>query len=178
MTVAPSVFVSRLAAAFLMAATFASSARAQTTVPNLTGTWVGTLVNEPAKAGAPTIDVTIEIGPMLTADNTCSPWKTTYREKGDIRQVKDYKLCRGAGPDDLTTDEGGGVKLTARWIGGVLVQPFKYDSLLLVVQTRLRGDILEEEIFTIDDLPAVPNGVQPLKPRSIQRLTLRRVTAR
>ncbi|MEI6243886.1 MAG: hypothetical protein WCQ64_02470, partial [Acidobacteriota bacterium] len=77
----------------------------------------------------------------------------------------------------LYTDEGGGVKLTTRWIGGVLVSPFRVDNLLLVVETRLRGDVLEEEIFTIDDQPQV-KGVQPLKPRSIQRLTLRRVTAR
>ena len=151
----------------------AAQASAQTTPPNLTGTWTGTLVNEPARASASRVDVMLEIGPMLTADNTCSAWKTTYSESGVVRQVKDYKLCRGSGPDDLYTDEGGGVRLTARWIGDVLVSPFRVDKVLLVAETRLRGDVLEEEILTIDDQPA-DKGIQPLKPRSIQRLTLRR----
>ena len=163
--------------AFALFAVLAVPAAGQTTPPNLAGVWQGTLVNEPVKANAPKIDVTIEIGPMVTADNACTPWKTTYSESGVVRQVKDYKLCRGTGPDDLWMDEGGGVKLTARWIGDVLVSPFRVDNLLLVVETRLRGDVLEEEIFTIDDRPS-GTGIQPLKPRSIQRLTLRRATAR
>jgi len=79
----------------------AAQASAQTTPPNLTGTWTGTLVNEPARANASRVDVMLEIGP------------------------------------------------------------------------RLRGDVLEEEMLTIDDQPA-DKGIQPLKPRSIQRLTLRR----
>jgi hypothetical protein len=146
---------------------------AQATPPNLTGKWTGTLINLPLRSGAPKIDVTIEIGPMLAADHTCAPWKTTYSEGGVVKQVKDYQFCRGTGPDDLYTDEGGGVKLAARWVGDVLVSPFKVDNLLLIVETRLRGDVLEEEIFTIDDQPAI-KGILPLKARSIQRLTLRR----
>ena len=146
---------------------------AQSGPPNLTGTWKGTLINLPEKPTAPRIDVTLEIGPMPATDHACSPWKTTYSEGGVVRQVKDYQFCRGTGPDDLYTDEGGGVKLSARWIGDVLVSPFTVDNLLLVVHTRLRGEVLEEEIITIDDQPAV-KGIQPLKPRSIQRLTLRR----
>lgn len=164
-------------AALLVAVALSTPVAVQSTPPDLTGLWKGTLVNEPARSGAPKIDVTLEVGPMPTSDHTCSPWKTTYSEAGVVRQVKDYQFCRGVGPDDLYTDEGGGVKLTARWIGGVLVSPFKVDKLLLIVETRLLGDTLVEEIFTIDDQPAI-TGVLPLKPRSIQRLTLTRVPAR
>lgn len=145
-----------------------------TAIPDWSGTWRGALVNFPQRPGAPTVEVTMEIGPFPTADNTCTPWKTTYSEGGAVKAVKDYKLCRGTGPDDLFIDEGDGVKLTARLIGDVLVAPFKYDNLLLISQTRLRGDTLEEEILTVDDQPAI-KGVVALRPRTIQRLTLRRI---
>lgn len=143
-------------------------------LPDWSGTWRGTLVNYPQRPGAPVVEVTMEIGPFPAADNTCTPWKTTYAEGGTVKGVKDYKLCRGTGPDDLFIDEGDGVKLTARLIGDVLVSPFKYDNILLISQTRLRGDTLEEEILTADDQPAV-KGVVALRPRAIQRLTLKRV---
>lgn len=145
--------------------------------PNFSGVWRGTLVNEPRRANAPVVDVTLEMGPMPVSDNTCTTWKTTYSEAGAVRQVKDYKLCRGAGADDWYVDEGDGVKLTARWLGDVLVSPFRVDNLLLVVHTRLTGDMLVEEIITVDDQPKA-SGVQPLRPRSIQRLTLSRVPPR
>jgi len=143
------------------------------TPPSLTGTWKGTLINLPLKPEAPRIDVTMEIGRMPAADHECTPWKTTYSEAGVVKQVKDYHLCRGVRADDLVIDEGGGVQLTVRWIGDVLVSPFKYGKVLLVTETRVRGDVLEEEIFTVDDQPAT-EGVVSLTPRSIQRLTLRR----
>lgn len=158
--------------AALLAAMSTVTATAQV-APSLTGTWTGTLVNLPLKPDAPRIDVTMDIGPMPTADHACTPWKTTYREAGVIKQIKDYQLCRGAGANDLVIDEGGGVKLAARWIGDVLVSPFKYGKLLLVTETRVRGDVLEEEILTVDDQPAT-EGIVPLTPRSLQRLTLRR----
>lgn len=112
---------------------------------------------------------------MPTTDHTCTMWKTTYSEGGVVKQVKDYTFCRGAGPDDLYTDEGGGVRLPARWIGDVLVTPFKVGQVLLVVQTRLRGNVLDEEILTVDDQPAT-TGVVPLTPRTIQRLTFTRTS--
>jgi len=69
--------------------------------------------------------------------------------------------------------EGDGVKLTARWMGDVLVTPFKVDDYVLVSSVRLRGDILEHETLTIDDQPSI-KGVLPLIPRGIQRLVLKR----
>ena len=71
-------------------------------------------------------------------------------------------------------DEGDGVKLTARWIGDALVSPFKYASTLLVSSTRLRGDVLEEEILTVEDKPAA-TGVVLLTPRTTQRMTVTRI---
>jgi hypothetical protein len=39
---------------------------------------------------------------------------------------------------------------------------------------RLRGEVLEEEILTVDDKPAT-TGVQPMQAKGIQKLELRRV---
>ncbi len=142
-------------------------------VPDWEGTWEGTLVNLPLRPNAPPVDVKMELGAFPVADDTCSVWRTTYSEKGEVRQVKDYQLCRGTGPDDLFVDEGDGIILKARLLGDVLVSPFKYNDILLVTTTRLRGDVLEEEIITAGDEPAI-EGVQTMVPRGIQRLTLRR----
>ena len=93
----------------------------------------------------------MEIGAVPVKDNTCGIWKTTYLELGIDKQVKDYKLCRGTGADDLYLDEGNGIRLAARIIGDSLVIPFKYDNLLIVSTTRLRGEVFEQEILTVED---------------------------
>jgi hypothetical protein len=87
--------------------------------------------------------------------------------------VKDYRLCRGAGPEDLYVDEGGGVTLSARLLGDVLVSPFKYDNLLLVASTRVDGDRMVEEILSARDQPAI-KGIVKLQATSLQRLTFQR----
>jgi hypothetical protein len=138
------------------------------------GTWKGTLVNLPAKPDAPKVEVTMEIGTFPTKDNACATWKTTYNESGKAEVVKDYKLCRGTGASDLYIDEGDGVRLPARVIGETLVSTFKYGDTLLIATMRMRGDTLEEEILTADDKPAV-KGVQPMVPKGIQRIELKRV---
>lgn len=138
------------------------------------GTWRGPLTNFPARAGAPHIEVTMEIGPLPTDDNTCSTWRSTYKEGAVVRQVKDFRFCRGTGADDLYIDEGDGTKLAARWLGDVLVSPFKYDNILLISTIRLRDGILEHEIISVDDKPAI-KGVVPMLPRRIQRMELRRI---
>lgn len=134
------------------------------------GTWTGRLTNLPGRPGAPAVDVTREIGALPTATG-CTPWKTTYREGGEVRQVKDYRLCRDA--DAWYVDEGDGVRLTARFLGDVLMSSFKYGNLLLVVRTEVHGDVMEEDIMTADDRPATA-GIVSLTPRSLQRLRLTR----
>jgi hypothetical protein len=154
------------------------SLRAQqppTKAPGWAGVWKGLLTNEPATPGAAAVDVTMELGSFPSADGDCATWRTTYSEGGVVRQVKDYKLCRGTGADDLYLDEGG-VKLTTRWVGDVLITPFKIDNVLVVASVRLSGDVLEEEILTIDDKPPAP-GMQALWPRGMQRLILHRVVS-
>jgi hypothetical protein len=59
-------------------------------------------------------------------------------------------------------------------LGDVLVSAFKVGPLLLTSQVRVRGDQLEEEIFTIADAPAT-EGLVTLTARGVQRLTLTRV---
>jgi hypothetical protein len=140
--------------------------------PSWAGAWEGRLVNYPERPGAPVVEVTRELGEVPTTAATCTPFKTTYREGGDVKAVKDYRLCRG-GADSLWVDEGDGVRLPSRIIGGVLVSPFKAGTILLVSQMRLRGDVLEEEILTVADAPAT-QGVVGLGARGIQRLEFRR----
>ncbi len=141
------------------------------------GTWSGSLVNltpAPPKAPATSVEVTREIGPWPERPGACTPWKTTYREGGVVRQVKDYQLCRDAEGDGWFVDEGGGVRLTARWLGDALVSSFKYGNLILIDRTEVHGDVMDEDIITSDDQPAT-SGIVTLMPRSIQRLRLTRV---
>jgi hypothetical protein len=140
---------------------------------NWEGQWQGTLQNFPTRPNSKPVDVNLEIGALPKTANSCTTWRTTYSESGQVRQVKDYRLCRGNSSEDWFLDEGNGIKLAAQWIGDVLVCPFKYDKLLLITTTRLQGDTLEEEILTIDDQPA-STGVLPLKARNIQRLRFQR----
>jgi hypothetical protein len=167
------VFGIAIAVAALATTAAVAPLAAQTHQPDLSGVWQGTLRNVPGRADAVPVDVTMEIGPLPAADSACTPWRTTYAEGGTVRQVKDYHLCRGAGVDDLFLDEGDGTRLVARWLGDVLVTPFKSGDVLLVSSIRLRGVLLEEEILTVQDRPAT-QGVQALVPRGIQRLVLRR----
>lgn len=142
--------------------------------PKWTGTWIGSLYNFPSKDGLPLVDVKLEIGPFPLTDNSCTMWRTTYSKDNKVQQVKDYRLCRGNGVADLAMDEGDGLKLAMQWIGGVLVTPFKYDNLLLISTMRLREEILEEEILTMNDVSGT-SGVQSMRAHGIQRVVLKRV---
>lgn len=155
----------------LVAVWIVPTASAQSAAPDLAGTWHGTLVNLPARAGAPAVDVTVELGALPQQDSTCVPWKTTYREGGVVRGAKDYRLCRGIGARSLYVDEGNGVTLQASLLGDVLVSTFKAGNVLLVTHLRVRGDTLTEEIITATDRPAT-DGVVSLESRGIQRLVL------
>jgi hypothetical protein len=168
----------RMFAAFALLVSISAPCAAQspTNAGEWSGTWRGTLINLPTRPNAPAIEVTREIGTIPTTDSTCAALRTTYREGGAVRGVKEYKLCRGHGTDDWYVDEGGGLTLAARWLGDALISPFKYDSLLLISTMRLRDDVLEEEILTVTDRPAV-QGPLSLTARGIQRLRMRRVSS-
>lgn len=141
--------------------------------PDWAGTWKGSLENHPAREGAKAVEVVMELGEFPVVDGACAVIRNRYFEGGVEKQVKDYKLCRGKGAEDLFVDEGGGLQLKARWMGGVLVTPFKYGKTLLVSTMRLWGEVLEEEILTVEDQAAV-EGPLALRARGLQRLTLRR----
>jgi hypothetical protein len=141
--------------------------------PDISGHWKGTLVNLPGRPNATPVQVTMELGAIPVVDGACVPWKTTYSERDTVRATKDYRLCRGTGPQSLYVDEGDGVKLQTALLGDVLVSSFKAGRVLLVTHLRVRGDTLEEEIITADDLPAT-EGVVSMRSRAIQRLLLTR----
>jgi hypothetical protein len=132
------------------------------------GIWKGVLTNSPTTPEARAVEVTMEIGPWPTADNACTTWRSTYREEGTVKQVKDYRLCQGIGVQSLFVDEGNGSRLSAQWIGDMLVVPFHYNRFLVISTMRLRDGALEEEIITIEDGP-------PLKTTAVQRIVLHRV---
>ena len=140
------------------------------------GKWRGSLRDIPAKKDAPQIEVELEIGRIPTADNTCAMWRTSYLEEAVVKQVKEYKLCRGTGVEDLFIDEGDGVKIPVKIIGDSLIATFKTAGMTFVSTTRLRGEVLEQEILTIDDKVA-GEGVSPLNAKSIQKMEVRRVPA-
>lgn len=138
------------------------------------GTWKGDLTNLPARPDAPKVEVTMEIGSFPSVDGACTKWASTYSEAGEKKAVKDYKLCRGNGVNDVYIDEGGGVRLPVRFIGDAMVSTFKYNETLLISTMRLRGELLEHEILTADDKPAT-GGVVSMIPKGVQRIELRRV---
>ncbi len=138
------------------------------------GKWRGDLKDLPAKPDAPSVEVMMEIGAFPVANNACTMWKTTYTEGGVEKSVKNYQLCRGASATELYIDEGGGVRLPAKIIGDALVAPFRVGTTLLVSTMRLRGEVLEHEILSVDDKPAAA-GVQPLTAKGVQKIELRRV---
>ncbi|WP_396202688.1 hypothetical protein [Gemmatimonas sp.] len=165
--------VSRLVLLPALLLTWGPVARAQA-APDIAGVWKGTLVNLPLRPNATPVQVTMELGAVPTADGQCVPWKTTYSERDTVRATKNYRLCRGTGAQSLYVDEGDGVTLQTSLLGDVLVSSFKAGRVLLVTHLRVRGDTLEEEIITAEDLPAT-EGVVTMRSRSIQRLQLTRV---
>lgn len=138
-------------------------------------------MNFPARGAS--VEITREIGPLPATDGQCSLFRTTYAPSGKVPgMTKDYRLCRGKGPDDLFVDEGNNApKLQARVLGDVLVSAFRVQKkYLLISHMRLRADgVLIEEIFSIRDEDAVTDaaGVESLKMTGIQRLEFRRVSA-
>ena len=148
----------------------------QSVSPDWVGTWRGTLENFPARPGAAEVQVVREVGPLPEAPGACTTFRTTYIEGGTVRGTKEYRLCREAEPGSYVVDEGDGIRLPARWMGDLLLAPFKYATTLLVVTTRVRGDVMEEEILTAQDQPAT-DAVVGLRAQGVQRLVLRRAPA-
>jgi hypothetical protein len=149
-------------------------AQAPASEPDWAGRWRGELVNLPLRPGAAPVTVHAEIGPW-PAVGGCSTWRRSFESRDHPPVTKDYRLCHGPAAGNLHIDEGNGVRLASRLVGDTLVTPFKYGQLILLSSTRLRGEVLEEEIVTVDDKPAV-EGPLALAARGIQRITLRRVS--
>ncbi|CAF1125208.1 unnamed protein product [Adineta steineri] len=143
--------------------------------PDWSGTWRGMMKVEPAEAGPTQLEVTLELGAFPTVENNCTKWYGTYRQNGQIQVIKDYQLCRRNSDDDLFTDERNGIILDTQWIGGALVSSYKVDNIFYIAIMRMRGDILEEEIWTVDD-KNTNQAVESLRTLAIYRLEMKRVT--
>ncbi|MGB4989174.1 MAG: S9 family peptidase [Pyrinomonadaceae bacterium] len=137
------------------------------------GKWKGTVANFPSVAGVSPVEVTMEIGPIPTSDGACSIWKTTFSEGGSVTSVKDNKLCRGSGVNDLYIDlyidEGSGVRIPVRAIGDALISTVRSGDGLSVSTMKLRGETLEQEILSVD------GGAQSNLPKGIQRIEMKRL---
>ena len=141
--------------------------------PSWTGKWHGTLTNVPARPNAAKIEVVREIGVWPQKDGDCTEFRTIYSEAGVEKGRKDYRLCRRGGAGDLVVDEGGGLELSSRLLGDTLVSIFRYDEIVLFVTTRVRGGVMEEEIYSATEKPAA-KGVTVFPVRSVQRLVFTR----
>jgi hypothetical protein len=117
----------------------------------------------------------MEIGNYPKTDNSCTIWKSVFTSNGTSKGMKDYRFCRGCGPEDLYIDEGNDVTIKAWWISDLLSSPFKYMDVFAVSNMRIRGDILEEEIIITEDNPAIPNIVVSVKAISIHRMTMKKI---
>ena len=142
---------------------------------NWTGKWHGSIEAYPEGEAGHGWNVTLEIGEYPTIADMCTVWRSVFTENGTIRAVKDYRFCRGCGIDDLYIDEGANVTIAAQWIKDVLVSPFKYKGVFALSSMRIRGDILEEEIYITEDNPAVDNVVVSVKAQSIHLMRMKRM---
>ncbi|CAF1617767.1 unnamed protein product, partial [Rotaria sp. Silwood1] len=125
---------------------------------NWTGTWYGMTKAYPEGTLGTGWNVTFDVGPYPMVDNSCTAWRSIFKENGTITLTKNNRFCRGHGPDDLYIEDGGsGSKVAVQWIHNVLVSSFKYQGVFAVASMRMRGDILEEEIIISGDNPAIEN---------------------
>ncbi len=138
-----------------------------------TGTWRGPLANLPLNAKSRTVETTLEVGAM-PEEGECTPWRSTFVTPGKGTVVKDHKLCREEGYEHYRFELEDGMKLKARFVGGVLAVPHKYKTVVLIQMIRLRGDTLEQEILTAADRPAT-DGPVTLETMGLQRITFQRV---
>ncbi|CAM2696671.1 unnamed protein product [Rotaria socialis] len=132
-----------------------------TTQTNWTGTWHGVLEAYPEAEQGSGWNVTLEIGPYPMTDGACTIWRSTLLENNIRQGLKDYRFCRGRGADDLFTDEGSGVTISAQWINDVLVSPFKYKGVFAVSK----------------DKPGIEDVVVSIRAKSIHLMKMRRISA-
>ncbi|CAF3977573.1 unnamed protein product [Rotaria magnacalcarata] len=109
-------------------------------------------------------------------DDSCTMWRSIFKENSSIKLTKDNRFCRGHGPDDLYIHDGGGGKIAVQWIHNVLVSPFKYNGVFVIASIRMREDILVEEILIIGDNPAVQNVTLSVRAHSIHIKALKRMS--
>jgi hypothetical protein len=118
--------------------------------------------------------MTLQLGPFPTVENNCTMWYATYRDEGRIVAVKDYQLCRRDSDQDLFTDEGKGIILDSQWIGDQLITPYRVDNIIYIAIDRLRGDIFQEEIITVNDKDSTEK-IQLLQTQTVYRTIMKRV---
>jgi len=150
--------------------------RGQEPPPQWQGIWRGVLTNSPASARGDSIPVTMNLAPFPSANGSCTVWRTTYGEGRGKNGVKDYRICRRNGPQDLYVDELNGIRLRARLLGNAMVIGFTEKNRVYVTSLRMRGDTLIEETLTFVDGGGGPD-LRSYSPISAQRVVLRRDTS-
>lgn len=118
------------------------------------GTWAGQMVSTGRDGKAAKVAITLKVEPIKGTRGVT--WVVTYGE-GAKALVKDYKLLPdGDKPGRFRLDEGGGVALNTRLVGGVLYSHFETAGAVLTGRYELRDGALRFEVTSAR--PAAEKG--------------------
>ncbi len=119
--------------------------------------------------------MTLEVNVGGDADDGCLIWRSTYRENGEERQIKDYRLCR---KDDgrFVLDERNGIVLELSVFDDVIYSAFQYGPRTLVVRHAIEGNSMTEEIFFAHPEREPVEQVQSLTGRGMQMIRFSKTT--
>ena len=138
------------------------------------GLWRGSLENLPARDGADEVVVEMEIGRGEGGGDGCLSWRSSFIVAGEVKQVKDYLMCRDQS-GRFYLDEGDDLVLETSVLGGEIFSAFEAKGVMLFTHTRLDGDRIVQDIFFARDRVETVEGVASFVGIGVQRTTLSRV---
>lgn len=143
------------------------------------GSWEGTAQGWGPAGPRETFRMRYEFGPTDVPGR--HQWRIVYGE-GERLDVRDYQLVeQDPGAGSFAVDEGGGMLLEARYLGGVLYTRFDIGGTRLLVRDELVDGAIQVEFVTGPAAPARTTATDPpagsFPVRHVQRARLARVSA-